>query len=73
MSIQTEIKSFLDATGYSARRLALEAGVAAPVISRVVSGARKGMHIETADKVRDAIIRLSPELSHSSAHGARVE
>jgi len=57
--ICSDMKHFLAATGISARRLAIEAGVNPVDITRVVSGARKDMTSAKADAIRAAMARLS--------------
>lgn len=60
MKLRNEIQNFLEAhPGVTAADLAREAGCSAPTITRVLTGARKGMHCTTADRVRDAMARLS--------------
>lgn len=51
MNIKEDIKKFLDETGWTASRLAQESGVSIPVITRLLSGERKGLHSDTVAKV----------------------
>ncbi|MFW5970493.1 MAG: helix-turn-helix domain-containing protein [Desulfovermiculus sp.] len=51
MDIKQDIKQYLKESGWSASRLAREAGVATPVITRLMTGERKGIHSQTLSKL----------------------
>jgi DNA-binding Xre family transcriptional regulator len=51
MDIKQDIKQYLEVSGWSASRLAREAGVATPVITRLMTGERKGVHSQTLSKL----------------------
>jgi len=51
MNIQADIKQLLEESGWPASRLASEAGIPAPVITRFLRGDRKGMHTRTLEKL----------------------
>lgn len=59
--IISEARHFLETTGMSARKLALEAGIEPNTLTRVLAGARLDMTSLKADKVRDAMRRLAQE------------
>lgn len=50
---------FLKRNPMPVKRLAEEAGVAAPILTRVLTGERDDMYSRNADRVRDAMLRLS--------------
>ena len=52
-------REFLALTGLSARKLALEAGINPVILTRVLSGTRRDMRSENADRLRAAMERLS--------------
>ena len=54
-----EMTEFLQRTSIPVRKLAEEAGVAAPILTRVLTGERDDMYSRNADRVRDAMLRLS--------------
>lgn len=58
-SIALEASKFLALSGLSARKLALEAGINPVILTRVLSGARRDMRSENADRLRAAMKRLS--------------
>lgn len=58
-NIAIEAEDFLASTGFSARKLAMEAGVNPVILTRVLSGTRKDMKSENADRLRAAMKRLS--------------
>lgn len=51
MNIKTDIEQFLRDTGWNAHRLAQESEVAAPIITRLLSGERKGVHSKTLERL----------------------
>jgi transcriptional regulator with XRE-family HTH domain len=51
MNIKDDIQRFLKCTGMSAAGLARQAGISAPVITRILSGERKGLHSSTLEKL----------------------
>jgi len=51
MDIPADIREFLKATGWTAKRLAVEAGMEPSTITRLVRGERKGMHSSTLEKL----------------------
>lgn len=51
MNIKKDIEKFLAANGWTASRLAQEAGVPIPVVTRLLSGERKGLHSDTVQKL----------------------
>lgn len=62
-NIAIEAEAFLRRTGFSARKLAIEAQVNPVILTRVIAGKRKDMTSTNADKLRDAMLRLSEDLS----------
>ena len=54
-----EMTEFLKRNPIPVKRLAEEAGVAAPILTRVLTGERDDMYSRNADRVRDAMLRLS--------------
>lgn len=65
--IAHEAGEFLKATGLSARKLALTAGINPVTLTRVLSGARKDMSSSNADAIRSAMARLTTTPPTSSA------
>lgn len=59
-----EMKNFLGRNPMPIKRLAEEAGVAPPILTRVLNGEREDMYSQNADKIRDAMIRLSAPATH---------
>lgn len=59
VKITSEIRLFLEQHGFSARKLAIEAGVTPVIVTRVLSGERQDMLSANADALRDAMRRLS--------------
>lgn len=57
--IVSEVSVFIRSTGYSVRRLCLEAGVSQATVSHILTGRRKDMHSSNADALRAAMRRLS--------------
>ncbi len=57
--IAIEAREFLALSGLSARKLALEAGINPVILTRVLSGSRRDMRSENADRLRAAMKRLS--------------
>jgi len=51
MDIQNDVKKFLESSGWTAKRLAQEAGVEPSTITRLVRGDRKGVHSTTLEKL----------------------
>jgi DNA-binding Xre family transcriptional regulator len=51
MNIKHDIQTMLTEAGWPAARLAEVAGVPAPVITRLLSGKRKGLHTSTLCKL----------------------
>lgn len=51
MDIQHEIKTFLERSGWNTARLAREAGLAFPIVSRLKSGERKNLTMRTYKKL----------------------
>ncbi|WP_424450063.1 helix-turn-helix domain-containing protein [Pseudodesulfovibrio tunisiensis] len=51
MQIKQLIQKTLAERGWTATKLAREAGVAPPVITRILSGERKGLHSTTIEKL----------------------
>lgn len=54
-----EMTEFLKRNPMPIKRLAEEAGVASPILTRVLTGERNDMYSRNADRVRDAMLRLS--------------
>lgn len=52
MNLKDEITKCLARNGWKPSRLAAEAGVPQPVISRIMTGRRRGVHSETLFKLR---------------------
>ncbi len=67
VKITSEIRLFLAQHKVSARKLALEAGIAPVIVTRVLSGERQDMFSSNADALRDAMCRLSSSSSPSPA------
>lgn len=61
-NIAVEAENFLNSTGFSARKLAREAGVNPVILTRVLSGTRRDMMSENADRLRSAMKRLSRQI-----------
>lgn len=57
--IVDELISFFEKTGITGRRLAQEANVPEPMISRLKNGQRKDITSRHADALREAMARLS--------------
>ena len=55
MDIQKDIDTFLRTSGWSVSQLAKAAGLAVPVVSRLRTGARKGLTMRTFEKLRPYI------------------
>jgi DNA-binding Xre family transcriptional regulator len=51
MNIREQIEKALLQHGWTATRLAREAGIAPPVITRFLSGERSGLHSSTLEKL----------------------
>jgi DNA-binding Xre family transcriptional regulator len=51
MDIQNDIKKYLENRRCSASYLAKQAGVAPPIITRILSGERKGVHSKTLERL----------------------
>jgi len=51
MNIKQDIVSFLATSGWTATRLAREAGVAPPQLTRLLSGERDGLHSKTVERL----------------------
>lgn len=51
MDIPTDIREFLTVSGWTAKRLAVEAGVEPSTITRLVRGERQGVNSRTLDKL----------------------
>lgn len=51
MNIKQEIQNALERLGWTATKLANEAGVAPPVLTRFLSGDRDGIHSKTLEKL----------------------
>ena len=60
-----QILSFLGATGISQRRLAREAGIGQPIISRILGGSQRDVTTSTAD----ALLRAMQSISDRMASG----
>ena len=54
-----EMTEFLKRNPMPIKRLAEEAGVAAPTLTRVLTGERDDMYSRNADKIREAMLKLS--------------
>ena len=54
-----EMKNFLERNPMPIKRLAEEAGVAPPILTRVLTGEREDMYSQNADKIREAMLKLS--------------
>ncbi|WP_319764467.1 helix-turn-helix transcriptional regulator [Maridesulfovibrio sp.] len=70
MNIKEDLKKFLEDTGWTAAKLANEANISAPVITRFLSGARKGLHSSTLEKLWPYLYgdkRPKPETKHDQA------
>lgn len=70
-NIAIEAEDFLASTGFSARKLAMEAGVNPVTLTRVLSGTRKDMRSESADRLRAAMKRLSSRQPETASLGER--
>lgn len=55
MDIQKDIETFLQTSGWNVSQLAKAAGLAVPVVSRLRTGARKGLNMRTFEKLRPYI------------------
>ncbi len=66
-NIAVEAENFLNSTGFSARKLAMEAGVNPVILTRVLSGTRRDMMSENADRLRAAMKRLAAQNTSSSS------
>ena len=53
------LTEFLKSTGYSVRKLCLEAGVSPATVSHVLTGRRQDMYSTNADALRAAMHRLA--------------
>ena len=51
LDIRAEIQAFLEQTGWSASKLAREAGVTSPTLTRFLKGTRAGLHTKTLEKL----------------------
>jgi len=51
MNIESDIRAALERTGWNASRLAREAGVKPPIVTRILAGTRKGLHSDTLAKL----------------------
>lgn len=65
-NIAVEAENFLNSTGF-ARKLAMEAGVNPVILTRVLSGTRRDMMSENADRLRAAMKRLAAQNTSSSS------
>lgn len=65
-----EMTEFLQRTSLPVRKLAEEAGVAAPILTRVLTGERDDMYSRNADRVRDAMLRLSSSTPPAGKEGS---
>lgn len=54
-----EMKEFFERNPMPIKRLAEEARVAPPILTRVLNGEREDMYSQNADKIREAMLRLS--------------
>lgn len=61
--IALELETFLNRYKISQRLLAVEANVSPVLLNRIITGKRKDMTSTNADKLRDAMLRLSENLS----------
>lgn len=61
--IALELETFLNRYKISQRLLAVEANVSPVLLNRIITGKRKDMTSTNADKLRDAMLRLSETLS----------
>lgn len=68
-----EMTEFLKRNQIPVKRLAEEAGVAAPILTRVLTGERDDMYSRNADKVRDAMLRLSAPTTRPGGEEGRDE
>ena len=69
-TISTEIREFLDQTGFTQRRLSVESGVPASTICNLLKGKRKHLLGPNQDNIRAAMFRLvrngsQKEISHA--------
>lgn len=69
-SIKEQLNIFLNETNFSARRLAMLAGVSPVDICRVRRGTRRDMGSRRADALREAMWELDPEAAEKAlGHG----
>jgi plasmid maintenance system antidote protein VapI len=61
MDIKNEIKSFLDRSGWKPSTLAYAAGIRPHMITRILSGERKGMTMRTFEKLRPFLYSDKPQ------------
>ena len=61
MSIQQDINTFLERTGWSAYRLAKASGVNLNIIRRIQRGIRAGMNTRTLDRLAPFIYTSPPD------------
>ena len=70
--ITIETREFLALSGLSARKLALEAGINPVILTRVLSGTRRDMRSENADRLRAAVKRLSDTIADNQQSGTPI-
>lgn len=65
-----EVTNFLKSSGISASRLAKESGVNVVYIWRLVNGKQNDILSDSADRIRDAMLRLSPNIQPLGKEGS---